>query len=80
MFRHLGFLKQTIIILFTVICYSAILLFSDYINVEMYNKAPRFRISTITRGDVTVYETFFYNAYKYKDDDEFYIDKHISME
>ena len=41
------------------------------------NQVPRFRINILTGDEISVYETLFYNAYKYKDN--IYIRKHIPI-
>lgn len=77
-FRYLGALKQTIIIFITTILVLSILLFSDYVSVKYNNQVPGFRMNILTRDEISVYETLFYNAYRYKDN--VYIDKHISID
>ena len=76
-FKYLGNLKQTIIIFCTTILVLFILLFSNYISVKYNNQVPRFRINILTGDEISVYETLFYNAYKYKDN--IYIRKHIPI-
>ncbi len=72
-FKHLGLLKQSIILVVTVVVTLSILLFADYINVKNNNEAPRFRLTTTTTGDVIYYNTLFYDVYRcYADEDNEY--------
>lgn len=77
-FKYLGVVKQSIILIVTTLITLSILLFSDYISVKENNQVPRFRINVTTRQEVVVYETLFYNVYKYRD--QIYVDEHKSID
>ena len=49
-----------------------------YTLVKENNQVPRFRINVTTRQEVVVYETLFYNVYKYRD--QIYVDEHKSID
>lgn len=69
-FKHLGVLKQSIILIVTVLVTLFILLFTDYVNVSNNHVAPRFRLTTTTTGDVIYYHTLFYDVYRCHFDEE----------
>ena len=72
-FKHLGLLKQSIILVATLFITLAILLFADYINVKNNHEAPMIRLTTTTAGNVIYYHTLFYDAYRcYFDEDKEY--------
>lgn len=73
-FKHLGLLKQSIILIVTVFATLSILLFADYVNVKNNKEAPRFRLTTTTTGDVIYYDTLFYDVYRchFDEDNEYW--------
>ena len=69
-FKHLGLLKQSIILVVTVLMTLSVLLFTDYMNVKRNHVAPRFRLVTATTGNVIYYDTLFYDVYRCNFDEE----------
>lgn len=65
-------MKQMVIIMMAALASLTVLLGSDYLNVKLNHEVPRFRYLTITRGDVTIYKTLFYDVYWYEDEGETY--------
>lgn len=49
---------------------TAILLFTDYLNVKLNDEAPMFRYTTTTTGNVIYYDTPFYDVYRCNFDEE----------
>lgn len=62
--------KVRILLLITIFVTSlGILLFTDYINVKHNNEAPMFRLTTTYVGNVTYYDTLFYDVYRCNSDE-----------
>ena len=65
--------KRLIIIFSAFTISMSILLSMDYLSVKLNKKAPMFRITTTTTGDVIYYDTPFYDVYRcYFDTDKGY--------
>ena len=80
MFHGLGIWRRTAVIAAAAVLSLTVLLGSDYIAVRENNQPPRFRMNSMTRDGTVVYETLFYNVYKYKDDDRYHIGRRISLD
>ncbi len=55
------------------------LIFIDYINVKNNKVAPRFRVSSLVRSEVIIYQGFFYNAYSCNKEGIYYVDKEANI-
>lgn len=67
--------KRLLLIFIIFISAIGILLFTDYINVKRNDKAPMFRIKTVTAGNVIYYDTLFYDVYRcnFDEEDEYWV-------
>ncbi|NLC87446.1 MAG: helix-turn-helix domain-containing protein [Clostridiaceae bacterium] len=60
LFANFGFYIIFIVFLFTL----------DFVNVKLNNEAPRFSLKTTTQDTTIIYETPFYNVYRFNRDTE----------
>lgn len=67
--------KRLLLLLIIFLGAMGILLFTDYINVKRNDEAPMFRITTTTTGNVTYYDTLFYDVYRcnFDEDNEYWV-------
>ena len=73
--KKLGLIKQSIIIIMTIIFSISILLISDYYNVKNNNQPPRFTYLKSYGENIIKYRTIFYDVYRINVDtkNEYYI-------
>ena len=62
--KKLGLIKQSIIIIMTIIFSISILLISDYYNVKNNNQPPRFTYLKSYGENIIKYRTIFYDVYR----------------
>lgn len=62
--KKLGLIKQSIIIIMTIIFSISILLISDYYNVKNNNQPPRFTYLKSYGDNIIEYRTIFYDVYR----------------
>ncbi len=84
-FSMMKWYKRAGILILIFIGAMGILLLTDYINVKKNKEAPMFRMTTTSAGDVTYYDTPFYDVYRchFDEPNEYWViekNKHRTIE